>query len=93
MEYSPLVQVRYVEKLKVPGVELQSFEWNYNEAENYITMPLKFDFQYGKDISHQYKELQKKLNNNFRTYDIDISSLPVTKKQNISIDVKIGEAM
>ncbi|MDR2977919.1 MAG: hypothetical protein LBU56_00465 [Rickettsiales bacterium] len=93
MEYSPLVQVRYVEKLKVPGVELQSFEWNYNEAENYITTALRFDFQSGKDISHQYKELQKKLNNNFRTYDIDISSLPVTKKQNISIDVKIGEAM
>nr|WP_232503061.1 hypothetical protein [Wolbachia endosymbiont of Cimex lectularius] len=93
MEYSPLVQVRYVEKLKVPGVELQSFKWSYNEAENYITTALSFDFQPGKGVSYQYKELQKKLNNNFRTYDIDISSLPVIKKQNISIDVKIGEAM
>lgn len=93
MEYSPLVQVRYVERLKVPGVELQSFEWNYNEAENYITTTLKFDFQSGKDVSHQYRELQKKLNNNFRTHDINISSLPAAKKQNIPIDVKIGEAM
>lgn len=32
IEYSPLTQIKYVEKLKVPGVELQSFEWNYNEA-------------------------------------------------------------
>ncbi|WCR57735.1 MAG: hypothetical protein PG980_000207 [Wolbachia endosymbiont of Ctenocephalides felis wCfeJ] len=93
MEYSPLVQVRYAERLKVPGVELQSFEWNYNEAENYIITTLRFTFQPGKDISYQYKELQKKLNNNFRTYDVDISSLPATKKQNVSIDVQIGEAM
>ncbi|MDM8335329.1 hypothetical protein [Wolbachia pipientis] len=93
MEYSPLVQIRYIERLKVPSVELRSFEWNYNEAKNYITTTLRFNFQYGKDISHQYKELRKKLNNNFRTYDINISSLPVTKKQNIPIDVQIGEAM
>ncbi|WP_174133861.1 hypothetical protein [Wolbachia endosymbiont of Atemnus politus] len=93
MEYSPLVQVRYAERLKVPGVELLSFEWNYNEAKNYITTALRFNFQPGNDVSYQYKELRKKLNNNFRTYDINISSLPATKKQNISIGVKIGEAM
>ncbi|MDG7056394.1 MAG: hypothetical protein LKM44_02810 [Wolbachia endosymbiont of Meromenopon meropis] len=93
IEYSPLVQVRYVEKLKIPGVQLQSFKWNYDEMKNYITTALRFNFQSNKDISYQYKELQKKINNNFRAYDVDISSLPTTKKQNISIDVKIGEGM
>ncbi|WP_395463485.1 hypothetical protein [Wolbachia endosymbiont of Cantharis cryptica] len=93
MEYSPLTQVKYVERLKVPGIELQSFEWNYNEAKNYITTTLRFNFQPSKDVFHQYEELQKKLNNNFRTYDVNISSLPAAEEQNISIDVKIGEAM
>ncbi|WP_175838225.1 hypothetical protein [Wolbachia endosymbiont of Litomosoides sigmodontis] len=93
MEYSPLTQVKYVEKLKVSDVKLQSFEWNYNEAKNYITTTLRFNLEPGKDVSYQYKELQKKLNNNFRTYDISISSLPTTKEQNIPINIKIGEAM
>nr|WP_225416062.1 hypothetical protein [Wolbachia endosymbiont of Brugia malayi] len=79
--------------MKVPDVELQSFEWNYNEAKNYITTTLRFNFQPGKNVSYQYKELQKKLNNNFRTYDISISSLPATEEENIPINVKIGEAM
>ncbi len=61
MEYSPLTQVKYVEKLKVPDVELQSFEWNYNEAKNYITTTLRFNFQPGKNVSYQYKELTKKI--------------------------------
>ncbi|WP_246209890.1 hypothetical protein [Wolbachia endosymbiont of Atemnus politus] len=86
IEYSPFVQVRYEERLKVPGVELQSFEWNYNEAKNYIITALRFNFQPGKDVSYQYKELQKKLNNNFRTYDINISSFP-TLKSNIYISM------
>ena len=90
IEYSPLTQVKYVEKLKVPGIELQSFEWNYSEAENYITTTLRFNPQPGKKISYQYGELQKRLDNNFHTHDVNISNLPATK---LSIDVKIGEAM
>lgn len=93
IEYSPLTQVKYVERLKVPDIELQSFKWNYNEAKNYITTTLRFNFQSGKDISRQYEELQKNLNNNFRTHDINISSLPAAEEQSISIDVEIGEAM
>ncbi|QOD38311.1 hypothetical protein [Candidatus Wolbachia massiliensis] len=93
IEYSPLVQIKYVERLKVPGIELQSFEWNCNEAKNYLTTTLRFNFQPGKNVSYQYKELQKKLNDNFRTYDVTISSLPVAKEKNMSVDVKIGEAM
>ncbi len=93
IEYSPLTQIKYVEKLKVPGVELQSFEWNYNEAKSYITTTLRFNFQSGQDISYQYEKLQKNLNDNFRTHDISISSLPTTKEKNLSIDVEIGEAM
>ncbi|POG51993.1 hypothetical protein BJU59_02585, partial [Wolbachia sp. wRi_2] len=93
IEYSPLTQVKYVEKLKIPGIELRSFEWNYNEAKSYITTTLKFNFQSGKNISHQYEKLRKNLNDNFRTYDINISSLPAAKEQNLSIDVEIGEAM
>lgn len=71
----------------------RSFEWNYNEAKSYITTTLKFNFQSGKNISHQYEKLRKNLNDNFRTYDINISSLPAAKEQNLSIDVEIGEAM
>ncbi|KLT22490.1 hypothetical protein wVul_0855 [Wolbachia endosymbiont of Armadillidium vulgare str. wVulC] len=93
IEYSPLTQVKYVEKLKVPGIELRSFEWNYNEAKSYITTTLRFNFQSGKNISYQYEKLRKSLNDNFRTYDISISSLPTAKGQNLSIDVEIGEAM
>lgn len=93
IEYSPLTQVKHVEKLKVPGVKLQSFEWNYNEAKSYITTTLRFNFQSNKDISHQYKKLQKNLNDNFRIHDVSISNLPTTKEKNPSIDVEIGEAM
>jgi hypothetical protein len=93
IEYSPLTQIKYVEKLKVPGKELRSFEWNYNEAKSYITTTLRFNFRSGKNISYQYEKLRKNLNDNFRTYDINISNLPAAKGQNLSIDVEIGEAM
>lgn len=93
IEYSPLTQVKYVEKLKVPSVELQSFEWNYNEEKSYITTTLRFNFQSNKNIFYKYKKLQKNLNDNFRTHDVSISNLPTTKKKNLSIDVKIGEVM
>jgi hypothetical protein len=96
IEYSPLVQVRYVEKLKAPSVELQSFEWNFSETQNSISTKLKFNFQADENISCKYKELQKKLNNNFLTKTINISNLPsvsVSEGKNITIDVEIGEAM
>ncbi|WP_179947427.1 hypothetical protein [Wolbachia endosymbiont of Folsomia candida] len=93
IEYSPLTQVQYVEKLKVSSVDLQSFEWHCNEAKNSITTTLRFSFQPDQNVSCKYDELQKKLNNNFRAKDINISSLPASEEQNIFIDVEIGEAM
>lgn len=93
IEYSPLTQVKYVEKLKVPDVELQLFEWNYNEAKSYITTTLRFNFQSNKNTSYLYRKLQENLNDNFRTHDVSISSLPTTKEKNLSIDIEIGEAM
>lgn len=93
IEFSPLTQVKYVEKLKVPGVDLQSFEWNCNEAKNSITTTLRFNFQPGKNIFYKYEKLRKNLNNNFRAKDINISSLPAAEEENISIYVEIGEAM
>ncbi|WP_174855542.1 hypothetical protein [Wolbachia endosymbiont of Ctenocephalides felis wCfeT] len=93
IEYSPLTQVRYVEKLKVPGAELQSFKWHYNELKNSISTVLRFHLQPGKNLTSQYEKLRKNLNSNFRTYNTDISSLPDSIERSVLVDVKIGEVM
>lgn len=96
IEYSPLAQIKYVEKLKVPHVELKSFEWSYDEIKNSIITKLKFNFQPDKSIFDKYKKLQKRLINNFRTQTVSISNLPATlptEEQNVGVNVEIEEAI
>ncbi|MDN5248446.1 MAG: hypothetical protein QWI36_04910 [Wolbachia endosymbiont of Tyrophagus putrescentiae] len=94
IEYSPLTQIRYVEKLKISDVELQSFEWSYDELKNSITTELKFHLQSDTSVSDRYGELKKSLNNNFRTQTVYISDLAISfpsEKQHVVVDVKIKE--
>lgn len=96
IEYSPLEQIKYVEKLKVPNVELKSFEWNCDEVKNSITTKLIFNFQPGTNIVNRYQRLQKNLSNNFCTQTVKISSLPANltpKEQNIVVNVEIEETI
>lgn len=93
VEYSPLAQVKYVDGLKVPYIELQSFKWSYNEIKNSITTTLNFNFQSDQNITHSYSQLQNKLYSNFRTKDVSISRSSDNEKSNTYIGIEIREVM
>lgn len=96
IEYSPLEQIKYVEKLKLPDVELKSFEWNFDEVNNHIVTKLKFNFELNKSIFDIYQKLHKRLYRNFRTQKVNISNLPTilpSEGQDIIVDVSIEEVM
>ncbi|WP_261722484.1 hypothetical protein, partial [Wolbachia pipientis] len=89
IEYSPLTQVQYVEKLRTSDTELRTFEWYYDEINNSIVTKLKFYLKHGTD---GYRKLQNRLNSNFRTQTVNIYSPPLLEeKQDVAVYINIEE--
>ncbi|MBV0899910.1 MAG: hypothetical protein KTV77_04130 [Wolbachia endosymbiont of Fragariocoptes setiger] len=93
IEYSPLIQIRYVEKLKISDMELKFFEWNYNEIENSIITKLRLYIKNNKNIDQAYENLQEHLYDNFLTQRVSISDLSNIKEQKVPIDIEIKETI
>ncbi len=91
IEYSPLTQIQYVEKLKTFNTDLRTFKWYYDETNSSIITKLEFHLDGGAD---EYYKLKERLNSNFRIQTFNISDLqPLEGKQGMAVYIRIEEKM
>ncbi len=92
--YSPLSQIKYINKIKIDNLELKSFYWKIDNEVNIMDMKLKYHLQSDSDVFHKYEDLKQNLNTVFYNHKIGFSELPSVVgmgEKDVMIDVNINK--
>ncbi|XGA07979.1 MAG: hypothetical protein U0X86_000112 [Wolbachia endosymbiont of Xenopsylla cheopis] len=96
LNYSPLSEIEYINKVKSDNLELKSFHWKIDNETDEVNVKLRYDLKSDSNIFYEYEYLKHNFNTIFYNYKVDFSQLPPVielGEKDVIIDVNISKSV